>query len=165
MNTKRIKRTIVIRWKGPFSIKEIIKSKNNDEKDYGVYQVYGCHILYKNNTLLYIGQAVKETFSQRFRDHEKNLLSDDDPSQIRIYLGELNNSHEYTAKDGWRIWYRDVDIAESTLIYKYLPPYNGSGKSEYPTERFQLAGIKLLHTGDKGRLEIEDKLPRDYKKH
>lgn len=155
---------IAINWEGPLNIEEVIKSKNNEVRDYGVYQIYGHHILYKDNTLLYVGQAAKETFSQRFRDHERNLLKDDDPRQIRIYLGRLKDSSKYMARDKWRIWYRDVDIAESILIYKYLPPYNGSGKGDYPTSRYQYTEIKLLHKGDKERLESEDNVPLDYKK-
>jgi len=162
---------IEINWEGPLKIGEVIRNKNREgslsdswEKcDYGVYQIYGPYILCRNNALLYIGQAAKETFSQRFHDHRNNLLKDDDLSQIRIYLGRLKDSPKYTARNKWRIWYRDVDIAESILIYKYLPPYNSSRKGDYPN-LYHYKKIKLVHKGNRKSLKLKDNAPKDYKK-
>jgi len=157
------KYTIEINWESLLNIEEVIRSKNNDVSDYGVYQIYGHHILYKDNTLLYIGKAPKETFSERFREHKVNLLKDDNLDKIKIYLGRLQDTPKYNPKDEWEMYYRDVDIIESILIYKYLPPYNGSRKGDYPN-LYQYTEIKLAHKGGKGRLELEDIAPSDYLK-
>jgi len=57
---------IQIDWQGPFSVEEVIKkmddegaSPNYDGEDYGLYQIYGTHILCGHNTLLYIGKATQ----------------------------------------------------------------------------------------------------------
>jgi len=162
---------IEINWEGPLKIDEVIRDRGHEgdlsdswEKcDYGVYQIYGPHIIYGKNVLLYIGQAAKETFSQRFREHRNNLLKDDNLRRIRIYLGRLKGLPKYTARDKWRRYYRDVDIVESVLIYKYLPSYNGSRKGDYP-KLYYYKKIGLVHNGSRKRLKSEDNAPKDYKK-
>ena len=154
---------IGINWEGPLNIGEVIRGKNNDVSDYGVYQIYGHHILYKDNALLYIGIAAKETFSYRFREHKINLLKDDDQGKIKIYLGMLRDSSEYVSKDDWEVYYRDAHFVEDILIYKYLPSYNGCGQGDYP-KLDPYKEIKLVHKGDRGRLEPEDIAPSDYLK-
>src|SRR3989338_3983394 len=92
------KHHIEIRWEGPFTIKEVIRKKNHAGtkrdnwagRDYGLYQIYGRHILYGRDVLLYVGQAVDQTFSQRFRQHDKDWLKDEWEG-IRIYLGYLDD--------------------------------------------------------------------------
>ena len=164
------KYVIEIDWEGSLNIEEVIRSKNSAGSepawlgsDYGVYQIYGHHILCRDDTLLYIGQAAKETFSERFRAHKVDLLKDEDLDKIKIYLGRLENSPEYVSRDKWRIWYRDVDIAESILIYKYTPHYNSARLNQYPNLH-QYTEIKLVHKGGRGRLEPEDIAPSDYLK-
>ncbi len=39
-------------------------------EDYGLYQIYGKHILCGKDTLLYIGEATEQTFSTRFKQHQ-----------------------------------------------------------------------------------------------
>lgn len=53
---------IRIEWEGPYSLEEVItkmvdggKNPDWDGNDYGLYQIYGRHILSGKNTLLYIG--------------------------------------------------------------------------------------------------------------
>lgn len=163
--------TIEIAWEGHLSIQEVIDKKNDGGSksdnwaggDYGVYQIYGPHILNKEDALLYVGKAVDETFSLRFRDHKINLLKDEDPDKIKIYLGRLESSSQYTPKYNWRIWYRDADIVEHILIYRYTPHYNSARLNQYPN-LYQHNEIKLLHKGNMGRLSSEDNAPRDYMK-
>lgn len=51
---------IQIKWESPFRIDDL----NDDEIDYGIYQIYGNHLVYGENVLLYIGQANEQTFLQ-----------------------------------------------------------------------------------------------------
>lgn len=162
--------TIEIIWEGPLSIEDVIASKNNGGNevdgwagcDYGVYQIYGPHILHRDCALLYIGQAPKQTFSERLKQHKACLLKDDNWSKIKIHLGRLENSPEYTKKDNWESWYRDVDIAEAILIYKYSPNYNSSRLGDYP-DLHGLNEIKLAHRGNRGSLMPEDSALSDFK--
>jgi len=65
-------------WKGPYSVAAIIKKINDggslengfSGNDYGVYQIYGNHILCGKNMLLYIGKVTNQTFSERFKQHQ-----------------------------------------------------------------------------------------------
>ena len=49
-------RSVRIEWEGPFSIEEVLEL-NDGNKDYGLYQIYGHHIVYGKDSLLYIGQT------------------------------------------------------------------------------------------------------------
>ena len=79
-NSKDASTTIKIRWSGPFQPEEILKRFNDggappqyDGHDYGLYQIYGTHILGGPNTLLYVGRAIQQTFSSRFSAHQSWL--------------------------------------------------------------------------------------------
>lgn len=161
---------IKIKWEGPLSIEEVISNKNEGGSgpddwagnDYGVYQIYGPHILNKEDALLYVGQAADETFSDRFRDHKRNLLAYDNLEKIKIYLGRLEDIPEYTPSNNWAIWYRDVDIVEAILIYRYTPHYNSARLNQDPN-LYRYDCIKLIHELKRGRLMPEDKAPNDYR--
>ena len=119
---------IKIKWEGPFEVEEIIEKMNDeghppdyDGNDYGLYQIYGKHILCGPNTLLYIGKATQQTFSKRFKDHKRWWL--DDEEEIQVYVGRVYDSKIHSEKDNWKSWERDVGLAENILIYKYSPNY------------------------------------------
>ena len=64
-----------IEWSGPYSITQVRKEFNRggsppeyNGPDYGLYQIYGRHILGGDGTLLYIGKAIQQTFSARISD-------------------------------------------------------------------------------------------------
>lgn len=152
---------IKIEWQGPFSANYVIKKKNDpgDESDgyagpdYGLYQIYGRHILCKDDTLLYIGKACQQTFSGRFKQHWKEWLKEE--KNIRIYLGKIENFIRYTEANSWRNWLRDVDMAESILIYKYSPNYNSACLGELPDIN-PYKEVFLLHLGNNHRLKKKD---------
>lgn len=152
---------VEIEWEGPFSANYVIKKKNDSGdksddytgSDYGLYQIYGKHILCGKDTLLYIGKASQQTFSGRFRQHWKDWLKEE--KNIKIYLGKIENSRRYTKANSWRNWLRDVDMAESILIYKYSPNYNSACLGKLPDiEPYN--EIFLLHLGKKHRLKKND---------
>lgn len=90
------------------------KSPDWGGDDYGLYQIYGKHILC-GFTLLYIGKTVEKTFSGRFKQHEQWLNEEE---KIRIHLGRIHDPEKHSAKDKWESWKRDVERAEQILIYK-----------------------------------------------
>lgn len=155
--------SIEINWEGPLNIAEVTKNHNKDDYDCGVYQVYGPHILYGSNVLLYIGQTQQQTFSGRFLNHLNDLLADDSLERIMIYLGRLKNEVKYSGKGDWKSWRDDVNYAEDIMIYKYLPSYNSRGKMDYPNFG-ENKKIILKHMGEKGDLHLVDKAPEDFLK-
>jgi len=159
---------IKITWEGPFSANAVIKkmddrgypSDNYSGDDYGVYQIYGTHILCGKNTLLYVGKAAYQTFSRRIKQHEKEWLSKE--TGVKVYLGRLTEDPEYSSADNWFRWINDVGLVESILIYKYAPNYNSSSIAT-PPELHPYAKVRLLHTGNRNKLREIDKAPGDYK--
>ena len=158
---------IKIEWDGPFGIDEIIdkmidggEEPDWDGNDYGLYQIYGRHILCGKNTLLYVGMTTEQTFSQRFKEHKTWLDKDQDKEDIKIYIGRIYDPKKHLEKDNWKFWKRDVEIAEKVLIYKYSPNYNSRELTSEPKLPFK--NIFLVHIGERNRLEEEDNIPRDF---
>ncbi len=153
---------IILEWEGPLTLGEALNRNDGGKcengwagEDCGIYQIYGPHILAGKKALLYIGQTADQTFGQRLRQHKKDLLLDEPLKELAIYLGRLKDREHYTEKDNWTIWYRDVTIAESILIYKYSPHYNSSGLTDYPKIR-PYTNVILKHEYDRGRLKAQD---------
>lgn len=155
-----------VEWKGPFRPKTVVdRFTHTGERpdfsgnDYGLYQIYGRHILAGPEALLYIGKATDQTFSARFKQHQ-HWLSKEYPG-IRIYLGRLNHPGRHVAKDQWKTWAADVTLAESILIHKYSPHYNSMAISEPP----DLSGfdtVEIHHRGTRNCLKTKDIAPRDW---
>ncbi len=124
---------IRIEWDGPYNLMDIgydeetgkYKTKdislNDDCKDFGIYQVYGCHPIYGNDVLLYIGQAAKQTFSKRLSQEawEFNV----DHKHIQFYVGRLFSEHQPSSEE---IWDKMIDISERMLIFAHEPARNSS---------------------------------------
>ncbi len=149
---------IEIEWEGPCSLNKIIEEMDVcgqspawSGKDYGLYQIYGRHILYGGKTLLYVGKTTERTFSKRFKGHQQWLLDDQYEKDIHIYLGRIYNPKRHSEKDKWKSWKEDVGDAEKILIYKYSPNYNGRELAIIPELHHQK--VQLVHRGEKGRLK------------
>ena len=156
---------LTIRWSGPFS-RNLVLSRFNDEgpapdfdgKDYGLYQIYGTHILSGKDALLYIGQATRQTFSRRFRQHEEWLVHEQD---VAVYVGRIYDRRRHTEQDLWKSWESEVQLAERLLIYKYSPHYNAGCISEPPIlGNFQ--SVELSHVGNHHKLHSRDSAPDDW---
>ena len=159
---------IKIEWSGPFSLNEVIEKFLNGGRapdwgveDYGLYQIYGRHILHGRNTLLYIGMATEQTFSQRFKEHKTWLENDQDEEDVRIYLARIYDPKKHSKKDNWTTWKNDVELAEKVLIYKYSPNYNSEGLTNEP-DLSPYESIRLIHIGKRNRLREEDNAPKDF---
>ena len=57
-------RSVRIEWEGPLSLDEVKELADGDE-DCGLYQIYGRHIIFGDDSLLYIGMTTS-TFRSRF---------------------------------------------------------------------------------------------------
>ena len=158
---------IEIEWEGPFSLKKVIEEMDDcgespawNGKDYGLYQIYGDHILCGKHTLLYVGKTTERTFSKRFKEHQKWLVKDQYERDIKIHLGRIYNPKKHSVKDKWKSWEEDIGDAEKILIYKYSPNYNERELSRLP-ELHHLK-VQLVNRGEKGKLENKDFHPEDY---
>ncbi len=155
---------LTINWEGPYSLPYVIAQLTDGGKppeyegpDYGVYQIYGDHILNGADTLLYVGKATKQRFSTRFKQHDKWLKLE---SNIQIYIGRGYAPNRHTEKDDWETWNNDLELTERIIINKYSPNYNSSGISRCP----DLGGyrkITLKHKGQRHRLQEKDIAPED----
>ena len=157
---------INIKWEGPFNLDKVIREKNDWGKnpeyagnDYGLYQIYGRHILCGKNTLLYLGKATDQTFAQRFKQHKKDWIGNE---KVKIYLGRTETNKMYSKSDNWKRWKRDLGMAEQIIIYKYTPNYNSSCIGDYP-KLSPYGKVRLIHIGSKGMLREKDNAPGDYR--
>jgi hypothetical protein len=96
--------------------------KLTSKKDFGIYQIYGYHPAYKEDSLLYIGKA--SSFSSRLSERFEFLESCSIPRTIR--LGRITNSAQEDDICNWSFENRDsiVDIAEKILIKAHAPAFN-----------------------------------------
>lgn len=159
--------TLTIEWSGPHTLEEVMQefkrggaAPEYNGPDYGLYQIYGTHILAGAGTLLYIGKAIQQTFSARFYAHRSWLTHE---QGISIYLGRAYDRERHLPgpMNEWSVWVRDLEIAECVMIYKYSPNYNSVSISDPPfLEPYRQAVLK--HSGRKHRLQAQDVAPKDW---
>lgn len=107
---------IHVHWDGPFSLDDVYEL--NNDWDYGVYQIYGCHTVYGAGVLLYIGRTVKRTFSKRIP--EEGWPENQDGNRVEVYVGRLSGERKPQDK----IWNKMICKVESLLIYAHSPANN-----------------------------------------
>jgi len=130
---------IHLQWSGPFSWAE--KDKLNQNKDYGIYQVYGCHSIYGVDVLLYIGKASKQTFAVRLKQHWE-YPAHQDFERVSIYVGRCSGWNGTPSND---IWEEQIDLAEKLLILSAMPAYNAQKRIDINDPR--LRGLHVLNWG------------------
>lgn len=108
---------IHIRWEGPYSVEEAKGFKSTS--DYGLYQFYGEHILYGQDSLLYFGKAERRTFGERLSEHNWHLWTS---SNVSIYVGRVCSKNALEIKE----WWRQIDLAERIILQSHNPSFNCS---------------------------------------
>lgn len=159
--------TLTIEWSGPHTLKEVVRefkrggsAPEYNGPDYGLYKIYGTHILAGSDTLLYIGKATQQTFSARFYAHRSWLAHEEG---ITIYLGRTYDRERHLPgpMNDWPVWVQDVEIAEHVMIYKYSPNYNSVSISDPPSlEPYRRAVLK--HSGRRHCVQAQDIAPMDW---
>ena len=127
-----------------------------DGDDYGLYQIYGEHILAGADALVYVGKASRQTFSTRFKQHK--WLQSDYGTECRAFLGRMQRiprRHRWS-HNHWKKWEEDVQLAEWLMIHKYSPNYNSASIARPPKQP-----MVLVHLGRRRRLERTDVAPDD----
>ena len=106
---------INIEWGSPCSLEDALKL--DKKKDKGLYQIYGPHIIYGSNVLLYIGKT-ETSFSQRLQDGDHRWVWEEQAISIRV--GRILNE-DYTY----------LEAVENLEIYWHSPAYNALGINSY----------------------------------
>jgi hypothetical protein len=110
-------RIVHIEWEGPLSWKQALQL--NSSKDYGTYQIYGCHPVYGSDVLLYIGKAERQTFGNRI-SQETWWEHQADFGRLSLYVGRFAGYSIPTDEE----WGRQIHLAERLLIAAHLPACN-----------------------------------------
>ena len=140
-------RSVRVEWEGRFSIKEVLKL-NDQNDDYGLYQIYGRHIIFGANSLLYIGKAEAVTFSQRFNQHFSEWLLEETGVSIRV--GRIVSEDYADDPPDWPDWRKVLRDAEALTIYWHSPPYNSTNINDYKGQH-----LKVVNKGERGALVAE----------
>lgn len=138
MQDRKIK-LIQIDWEGPYTLNEL-NLLTNDSHDYGIYQIYGKHIVYGKDVLLYIGKADRQTIGKRIS--QENWWNTNDSNHLKIYAGRIAGEH--TPEED--TWSKEIDLAEKLLINVHKPAYNSKSLTSIPD--FELQDIHILNWGD-----------------
>lgn len=110
---------IHVEWEGPISLEDAKGLTGG--KDYGLYQIYGCHTVYGSDVLLYIGKAVDQPFGTRLKQ-ESDWTYNQDVQRISVYVGRIITSTPADIKrPEWAEW---VGAAEEVCIYAHAPACN-----------------------------------------
>ncbi|MDO8730855.1 MAG: hypothetical protein Q7J69_06715, partial [Candidatus Omnitrophota bacterium] len=105
-------RRIRVQWEGPFSVQQMLGL--NEENDYGLYQIYGRHIIFGLGALLYLGRARDQTFGGRFRQHLKEWLSHEEAVSVRV--GRIPREDYADEPSDWSDWSKLLTDAEALEI-------------------------------------------------
>lgn len=119
---------IHIFWSGPYS-QDDLPTLNDEQKHYGVYQIYGHHSLYGSHVLLYIGKADRQTFGERISQEEWDFI--EDPQNTQIYIGQFAGKGNIGNDE----WSDLIDLSEKLLIYANNPIFNHSNTLSIPEEK------------------------------
>lgn len=140
-------RDVRIEWEGPFSVQDILRLNDNDQ-DYGLYQIYGRHVIFGPGALLYIGIARDQTLATRFRQHQAEWLTNEEGVAVRV--GRIVSGDYAHEPPNWPDWCQLLTDAEALEIYSHAPPYNASNISEYKGQP-----LRIINIGERGSLLAE----------
>jgi hypothetical protein len=135
----RTVKLIQIDWEGPYTL-DNLDLLTNDSQDYGIYQIYGKHIVYGKDVLLYIGKAEQQTIGKRIS--QENWWDTNDSNHLKIYAGRI--AGETTPLE--KVWSKEIDLVEKLLINVHKPAYNSKNLNSIPD--IELQDIHILNWGD-----------------
>jgi len=121
---------IILKWKKELNIEEITDKP-------GLYQIYGIHIAYGPDKLLYLGKA--DNINKRLREHDHWICKEQD---IIYRYAEIKESEKDYLAD-----------LESLLIFTHSPFYNTSSMSDF--HKAHEEDIIIYNIGERGTLVPE----------
>lgn len=132
---------ITIKWEGPFTLDDVINELNRKD-DYGLYQIYGTHIILepdgRTDHLLNIGMTGPgSTFSKRFEGKKTEWIwyNLEKKGEISIHIARLCSKE-------------DIELAEKLEIYWHSPLYNAVYIDSCPRSPL----VQIVNKGERGRL-------------
>jgi len=133
-------------WK-EYDWDENVYNKFNGKEDYGIYQIYGDHPIYGYNTLLYIGKARGNTYSQRLNNHY-DFYVDKIPKFRKLHLSYFCENVDVNKEN----WNSKIDLVEKLLINSHFPAYNSQDiKNVLAKENFEKE-LLVLNWFERGKL-------------
>jgi hypothetical protein len=126
---------VQILWEGPFTIDQVLTGAQRHKS--GVYQIYGQHVVFGSDALLYLGMTGRQLFGARFKQHWERWLRYE--SDISIRLGSLDDANVPLLAD-----------VEALTIWWHSPPYNSKNIWQYEGVR-----LRIQNLGARGRLHPE----------
>lgn len=130
MSNMNERRLVEVEWQGPLTRVEVKALRG--ENDYGIYQVYGDHVVFGAGALLYVGLAADQTFAERLTQHEA-WLADENDVTFRVGRLKAGQYKEDPAGLGgeWEDWKLLLKSVEELTIYWHSPPYNSQHINSY----------------------------------
>ncbi len=80
-------RTVRVKWEGPFTIDKVLELGDRN-RDFGLYQIYGRHIIFGEDSLLYIGMTTS-TYNRRFFSGPESHISWLAEEGVSVYVGRI----------------------------------------------------------------------------
>ena len=130
-------RIVRIEWEGPYTFADVL-SLNDEERGYGVYQVYGEHVVFGKGALLYIGLARDQTFGRRLSQHDWIEEYDE------IVVGRIAESDYKHGCPDWSDWH------ELLGMWKPLKSFG----TRRPTTRNISEIITAVHINEGERMRL-----------
>ncbi len=135
---------VTISWE-PAQFRDV---PENDEKTNtnGIYQIYGCHPVYGDNVLLYIGKT-KRDLKDRLKEHgilKKPHEWTSDTRNLQVYFGEITPINPNKGEDPALL-----KRVEGLLIFSHGPAYNSASVNELPED---CQNVRVFNLGDYRRL-------------
>lgn len=136
-------------------------TRTKKKRDCGLYQIYGHHPVYGENSLLYIGKT-ENSFSERLKQHKTEWLFDLESEKVEVRVGRIADADQMEDSE----WQERVDKAEALLIYSHWPAGNEQRKeSKIKIDEEKYYDIHVLNWGEYGDLLPEVSGDRWTKRH
>ena len=142
-------RSVRIEWEGPLSLDEVKELADGDE-DCGLYQIYGRHIIFGDDSLLYIGMTTSTFRSRFFSGREPHIEWLVEEEGVSVYVGRIVEEDYKHDPPHWSDWQNVLKDAEALTIYWHSPPYNSSNIETYNGQQ-----LKVVNLGNPGDLCAE----------
>jgi len=150
---------IRIIWHGPFKVDDVRSGNNEYANKFGLYQIYGDHIVSGHGTLLYIGRTGSKdevrTFKTRLEEHYKLWLNY--INETSVYLGIISDEDWLPDSDSKNGVTETLKIAETFSIWWHSPPYNSHHLNDFYLG--DLTGVHIQNWKNPGRLSLEYSWP------
>ena len=138
-------RSIKIEWEGPFCLDYVIDELNRKD-DYGLYQIYGTHIIFGPDSgadnLLNIGMTGPySTFSKRLKQKKADWIwyNLEHGGEISIYIARRPSMSE-----------KEIKLVEALEIYWHSPPYNGEHIDSI--DNYRESPLQIVNKGSRFKL-------------